>query len=291
VVEEDPVILDLMASWDSHIPASLRARRIVGLGLNENELTANPRLTERVIHDLNADPRLPFPDNTFDAVLNTVSVDYLVKPFEVFGEVARILKPGGLFLVTFSNRMFPEKAVKIWQESDEKERLELVRRFFESTPGFSGSRAFVSSGKPRPKDDKYYSTGMPSDPVYAMYAEKRGDGQSGMERPELSGFDEAGTASPTASERPTRETLQCPHCGHKLSKWAVPDDPFSTWCTEFLYLCFNDECPYLVRGWRTMSEQGNGGWSYRFAYDPERDGPVPIPILSLLSLKDRIVSE
>jgi len=130
VVEESPAILDLMAGWDSHIPGDLRAREAVGLGLNENELRKNKVLSEAVIHDLNKDPYLPFPDNRFDVVVNTVSVDYMTKPAEVFKEVGRVLKPGGLFLVIFSNRMFPEKAVKVWREAGEEERVLLVEDFF-----------------------------------------------------------------------------------------------------------------------------------------------------------------
>ena len=38
IIEENPVILDLMAGWDSHIPDDLKASAIFGLGLNENEL-------------------------------------------------------------------------------------------------------------------------------------------------------------------------------------------------------------------------------------------------------------
>ena len=38
IIEENPVILDFMAGWDSHIPDDLKASAIFGLGLNENEL-------------------------------------------------------------------------------------------------------------------------------------------------------------------------------------------------------------------------------------------------------------
>jgi SAM-dependent methyltransferase len=293
VVEENPVILDLMASWDSHLPASLQTQRIVGLGLNQNELTRNSRLTDVVIHDLNAAPSLPFSDDTFDIVLNTVSVDYVVKPFELFSEAGRILKPNGLFLVIFSNRMFPEKAVKIWREASEKERVELVKAFFERTPAFRRPRVFVSCGKPRPEEDKYYLTGLPSDPVYAVYADKKGDEYGKRPRPELSDLNEASFlgSEREADRGPTRETLLCPHCGLRLSKWKVPNSPFSTWDTEFLFICFNDECPYLVRGWQAMSEQGNAGRSYRFVYDPERNSSIPIPIINLHALKDGIVKQ
>ena len=95
VVEPGPRILDLMASWDSHLPPALEPAELVGLGLNEAELRANTALTARVIHDLNEHPELPFDDGAFDVVLNTVSVDYLTRPQEVFAEVARVLAPGG----------------------------------------------------------------------------------------------------------------------------------------------------------------------------------------------------
>ena len=142
---------------------------MVGDGLNKSELETNPVLAEYVIHDLNSDPRLPFPDNHFDAVVNTVSVDYLTQPLEVFREVSRVLKPDGLFIVVFSNRMFPPKAVNIWKRSTEKQRTELVRRFFTLSGRFAIEGYHESTGKPRPKDDKYYEPGIPSDPIYAVW--------------------------------------------------------------------------------------------------------------------------
>jgi SAM-dependent methyltransferase len=288
-VEDNPVVLDLMAGWDSHIPARVKAEKVTGLGMNRNELTRNKRLTGQVIHDLNANPSLPFSDETFDVVLNTVSVDYMVKPFEVFSEVGRILKPGGLFLVIFSNRMFPPKAVIIWRESMESERIDLVKRFFDFTGAFLEPEVFISSGRPRPPDDKYYYTGLPSDPVYAVYAEKRGGDASRRRRPVLS--DQFGTtqSEPECETDSQSNRGSCPHCGGKLSKWAVPNSPFNTWDIEFLLICFNDSCPYLVRGWKTMNEQGNPGRSYRYALDPVRRSAVPIPIISLHALKDGIV--
>ncbi len=147
VIEKSPVILDLMAGWDSHIPQSIKPERVVGLGLNENELKKNRDLTEFVIHDLNENPRLPFPDDTFDVVINTVSVDYMTQPVAVFEEVGRVLKPGGIFLVIFSNRMFPLKAVRIWKESSEEERVGLVEDFFTRSERFGEALTFVVQGK------------------------------------------------------------------------------------------------------------------------------------------------
>ena len=100
-------VLDLMGSWVSHFrvaPAHLTV-----LGMNEDELAANPSATATIVHDLNADPVLPLDDEAFDAVVCCVSVDYLLRPVEVFREVRRVLRPGGPFVCTFSNRVFPDQ--------------------------------------------------------------------------------------------------------------------------------------------------------------------------------------
>jgi SAM-dependent methyltransferase len=292
LVEEDPVILDLMASWDSHIPERLRSSRIVGLGLNENELKRNNVLSEFVVHDLNRVPSLPFPDNTFHAVVNTVSVDYVTKPVQVFKDVGRVLKPGGLFLVIFSNRMFPEKAVEIWKRSSEEERILLVEDFFREAEVFGKTTLFVSKGKPRPGNDKYASRGIPSDPIYALYAEKQGNDRSRKARPSVTLTYGEPLDEKELQERKQqiKTTLLCPHCGEKLKKWAVPDNPFEvTWDNEFMYICFNDHCPYYVRGWDHMSKEGNRGVSYRLMYNPEKDVCMPIPVPSPRALRESIV--
>jgi SAM-dependent methyltransferase len=161
-------VLDLMTGPDSHLGPDVGP--VTGLGLNREELDANPALSSRVVHDLNADPKLPFGDNEFDAVINTVSVDYMTKPVEVFRDAARTLKPGGLCIVTFSNRMFPPKAVRVWKNTNEGERVDLVKKFFQLTGKFNVVGSFESKGKPRPADDKYYDLGIPSDPIYAVWA-------------------------------------------------------------------------------------------------------------------------
>jgi SAM-dependent methyltransferase len=292
IVEDTPVILDLMAGWDSHIPEELCPSKIVGLGLNENELAENKSLSEVVIHDLNRDPHLPFPDNTFDAVINTVSVDYMTRPVEVFREVGRILKPGGLFLVIFSNRMFPQKAVRVWRESSEEERVLLVEDFFLESSAFGKTTVFVSKGKPRPKEDKYAHLGIPSDPVYAVYAEKKGGDPSRCVRPEVTipYGDPVDPGELEKRKKAVKETLCCPYCGEKLRKWAVPENPFEvTWDNDFMYICFNDECPYYVRGWDFMYRDGNRGASYRLMYNPEKDCCMPIPVPSPKALRESII--
>ena len=126
VLPHDGVILDLMSSWRSHLPENLPVKKLVGLGLNDVEMAENPQLNHAVVHDINADPKLPFDDGSFDAVMVTVSVQYIVRPLEVFAEVNRTLKEGASFHVVYSNRMFPTKAVAIWKGLDDARRTHLI---------------------------------------------------------------------------------------------------------------------------------------------------------------------
>ena len=168
-------VLDLMSSWKSHLPVELELDSLTGLGMNRIELEANPRLTARVLHDLNANPSLPFEEGRFDAVLCTVSVEYLVHPFDVFADVARVLKPGGLFVVSFSNRWFPPKAIRIWKELHEFERMGLVMEYFLQSRRFGNIHTWSMRGKPRPYDDKHFGLNMMlSDPIYMVWATKCG---------------------------------------------------------------------------------------------------------------------
>lgn len=142
-------VLDLMSSWVSHLPpaAELPLGRVVGLGMNADELARNPRLAEWAVRDLNADPALPYPDAAFDACLITVSVQYLTRPDRVFREVARVLRPGGVLLIGFSNRMFQTKAVRVWQETEEEGRPALVAGYLRAAGGFGHPE--VEAHRPR----------------------------------------------------------------------------------------------------------------------------------------------
>jgi SAM-dependent methyltransferase len=290
-IESAPTILDLMASWDSHLPEKVVPAHMVGLGMNEEELRRNDRLDRYVLHDLNKNPKLPFDDESFDVVLNIVAVDYLVKPFQVFAEVARVLKPGGLFLVTFSNRLFQPKAVRIWCEADEIMRLMIVDDYFRSVPEFGRTQQFSSRGKPRPKDDKYAGLGIPSDPIWAVYAEKQGAPADRLPRPEIPPEPDPCPPLGVVNERKknVRETLRCPYCEELLVKFEVPLSPFCEWASEYMYICFNNDCPYLIRGWDVMAEQGNPGFSYRLMYNPDLNRCMPVPLPSTRAERTTLV--
>jgi len=158
-------VLDLMSSWVSHLPPEreLAPGRVVGVGLNADELRRNPRLAEWAVQDLNVDPRLAFADWSFDAVLITVSIQYLTRPVEVFREVGRVLRPGGLTIVSFSNRLFPTKAVRVWQETTDNERPALVAAYLDTAGGFDR----VDFEAHRPPRSRW---GGGADPLWAVIA-------------------------------------------------------------------------------------------------------------------------
>ena len=151
-------VLDLMSSWVSHLPSPPRS--LTALGLNADELAANPMATTRHVQDLNATPLLPYADGSFDAVLNCVSVDYLVRPVEVYAEVARVLRPGGVSVCTFSNRCFPTKAVRGWLATDDETHCAIVATYHRLAGGFDEP---VSQQR---------LDGRRSDPLWAVWARR-----------------------------------------------------------------------------------------------------------------------
>ena len=171
MVPPNSVVLDLMSSWRSHWPEGHPKERMVGLGLNLEEMQDNFDLDEAVVHNLNEDLALPFEDETFDAVLITVSAQYLTHPVETFQEVNRILKSGGVFIVSFSNRMFPTKAVRIWRVSSDRGRVDLVGTYMEAAGNFEDTQGTLLNPADSP----------PGDPMFAVTSRK---GELGIENSE-----------------------------------------------------------------------------------------------------------
>ncbi len=145
ILFEGADVLDLMSSWVSHLPDAPALGRVSGLGMNEQELAANERLTDRVIQNLNADPVLPYADASFDFVLDAVSVQYLTQPHAVFAEVARVLKPGARSLVAMSHRCFPTKAIRAFHVPGAEERFRLVSDYHADCGDFDAIEALDRS--------------------------------------------------------------------------------------------------------------------------------------------------
>ncbi len=167
-LKPDTRIFDMMSSWVSHLPEELTLAHVEGHGLNGEELERNRRFAHYFVQNLNQDPKLPLDDQSFDAVLNTVSVQYVQYPEAIFTEIHRILKPGGVAIISFSNRMFYQKAIAAWRDGSEASRVELVKRYFKAVPGFSEPEVVV---KPSQTPSIFQMFGMPGgDPFYAVIA-------------------------------------------------------------------------------------------------------------------------
>ena len=158
-------VLDLMSSWISHFVSA--PRQLTVLGMNAEELRANPQATSVVVHDLNHEPTLPFADASFDAAVCCVSVDYLVRPIEVFTDLARVIRPGGPFVCTFSNRCFPTKAIRGWLATSDEQHCGIVAEYFRRAGGFD-----------EPIAQRRTPPSHRGDPLYAVWARRAlsGDG-------------------------------------------------------------------------------------------------------------------
>jgi SAM-dependent methyltransferase len=160
-------VLDLMSSWVSHLPPESSYGRVAALGMNREELAANPRASDFQVRDLNATPTLPYEDTSFDAVVIAVSVQYLIQPIEVFREIRRVLRPGCEALIAVSHRVFPTKAVGAFRTASPAERPHLARAYFEAAGGYEGLEVLDRSPAP------------PADPLWVVTARRA----AGVEAP------------------------------------------------------------------------------------------------------------
>lgn len=155
-------VLDLCSSWISHLPTDVQYGRVAGVGMNKKELEANKQLTEYFVQDMNQQPTLAqFEDNSFDVICNVVSVDYLTRPLEIFQEMHRILRPGGMSLMSFSNRCFPSKAVAMWLQADDIGRLTIVASYYHYAANWKSIEALdlkeMQATPPRPTAGEVFS--------------------------------------------------------------------------------------------------------------------------------------
>jgi SAM-dependent methyltransferase len=151
-IPDDAQVFDAMSSWVSHLPAA-SYERVVGHGLNDAELAENDRLDDWFVQDLNADQSLPLADDAFDAVLCALSVQYLQYPAAVFREFERVLAPDGVLVVSYSNRMFPTKAVRAWRDASMSGRDALVQSYVDAGGGFDAARVV----RDRPEVDPFHA--------------------------------------------------------------------------------------------------------------------------------------
>lgn len=272
-------VLDLMSSMESHLP-DLPACDVVGLGLNEEEMRRNQALGSIVIHDLNRSPQLPFGDATFDAVVCSGSIDLLTHPLEIAREVARVLQPGGVFVVSFTDRTIMPKSIEAWRDESNEGRLVVATALYT----FSGAflRPFVDVEELHAPACDFHGPG-------ATHGDEILSVVWGYKPP-------AGhVVEPRADELQRRNVpseRHCPYCGTLMSLWQPPETPWEIdYNASLVYVCFNDECDYFTRGKRWCRRNGMRCSTYRHSRNPATGVEGPLPVPTKWALRAGIVEE
>ena len=162
-------VLDMMCGAQSYLPNNMKLNT-TGIGLNEAELKANKQLSSYVIQNVNAQTTLPFSENSFDNIIFTAAVEYLIDPHESFRELVRITRPGGRIMVTFTDHWVAKKSIRLWSELYPFERLGLISDYFMKAGGTDRLHTETIQGLLRPEGDRHAAHKLYADPVYAVIA-------------------------------------------------------------------------------------------------------------------------
>ncbi|MBO6979286.1 MAG: methyltransferase domain-containing protein [Prochlorococcus marinus XMU1428] len=161
------IVLDLMSSWDSYLPKGKKYKKVIGHGLNKQELEKNKIFDSYWIQNFNLNQEIPLDDGTIDCCLMVAAWQYLQYPENLTREILRILSNKGKFIIAFSNRAFWHKAPNIWTTSSEEERVKYVRK------------VLISNGFNEPKIIKKFNEStlnffnfLNKDPFYCLIATK-----------------------------------------------------------------------------------------------------------------------
>ena len=257
-------VLDLMSSLVTHADP-VAGREVIGLGLNAAEMARNEELSRAVVHDVNSNPNLPFDDQSFDAVLCSGSLDLSIRPLELVRETARVLRPGGVLIVSFTDRMIQPKCVHAWRDNDNEGRITLATSYF----SFSGVflRPFVEVEELRAPHHEAWDAH--DDELLTVIWGYR------PPAPEM-----VTQRLPPLPRLAVGTERTCPWCGSPMNVWQPPDTPWEVdYGVEVLHVCFNDECPYFVRGAKWCRRNGMRCSSYRHSRNPVTgmEGPLPVP--------------
>lgn len=174
LIPEKAQILDLMAGAHSPLQeAGIPQVQVTCAGLNKKEMAANNQCNKQFKLDVNRISGLAFGSNQFDTVLIHAAIEYVIQPRLLFAELKRVLKPAGMVIISFSNRSIPQKTIQIWASADEFERPAIILSYLRSTTGFTHFNSFSMRGLWRPETDKLADQLPFSDPVFAIWAEKK----------------------------------------------------------------------------------------------------------------------
>ena len=166
-IDDNSTVLDLMSSWVSYLPLEKKYKKVIGHGLNKDELERNKTLNSFWVQNFNLSQKIPLENGSVDYCLMVAAWQYLQYPENITNEVSRILSDKGKILVSFSNRAFWHKAPNIWTTSTEEERVKYVRK------------VLITNGFKEPKIIKKFNDNnlnflpfLKKDPFYCLISNK-----------------------------------------------------------------------------------------------------------------------
>ena len=166
-IKNNSSVLDLMSSWDSYLPKNIKYKKVIGHGLNKEELDKNKALNNYWVQNFNTNQKIPLENETIDYCLMVAAWQYLQFPEKIAEEIARILNKNGKFIISFSNRAFWHKAPNIWTYSSENERIIYVRNILVAN-GFSEPNVIKKFTQ-----EKSLLPFLNNDPFYCLISEKK----------------------------------------------------------------------------------------------------------------------
>ncbi len=166
-IDDFSTVLDLMSSWDSYLPKEKKYKKVLGHGLNKQELEKNKIFDFYWIQNFNLNQDIPLENGSIDCCLMVAAWQYLQYPENLTREISRVLRSQGKFIIAFSNRAFWHKAPKIWTSSNEEERVKYVRKVL-ITNGFNEPKIIKKFNEPAPNIFNFLS----KDPFYCLIAHR-----------------------------------------------------------------------------------------------------------------------
>ena len=166
-ISDNSTVLDLMSSWDSYLPEDKKYIKVIGHGLNKQELENNKIFDTYWIQNFNLNQEIPLENKSVDYCLMVAAWQYLQYPENLTKEIARILNDHGKFIISFSNRAFWHKAPNIWTLSNEEERIKYVRKVLISN-GFNEPKIIRKFNESAINFFNFFS----KDPFYCLISTK-----------------------------------------------------------------------------------------------------------------------
>lgn len=273
-------ILSIFSGNESYYSPG-KISEFVALSPVSDHLEESESFSIRFLHDFETDSKLPFDDGVFDAALFNFHIGKLTRPIEFFREVARVLKPEGVFLVTFIHPHYSKQFTRMWAMGDGQDHVVQSESFFEYSGDFTksttlaihesdnGFRWFHGGLAPELDDTQF---------IRALWAHKGQPPREYLDNPpfpKTRRIEKKGKADLTfdVAGRPL-----CPYCHKPMGPMEPPVTVFEIdYNASLLHVCFENDCEYYKSSKSWMRAQGQPGYTYRFMFNPENGSVGPIP--------------